>query len=189
MEKRNWIMDQWPGEKIFVVDDDMKFFRVIDGHALPAGPHDLRRMMEIIEERLDEYAHLGVARRYMIQSQRQPFSFNQKILGARGYNLSLFPDPIPRFRLKAVSDFDYQLQLTASGRTAIVLTEYCQEDVAFLSDGGCAVWRTADTIAEGMKKLKEYWPKYVSLRHGDNHNVTLATIYFKKMARDLGLET
>lgn len=185
MEKRNWIMDQHLGKKIFVVDDDMFFFRVLEGLAIPAGPHDIRRMLELIDGYLDEYAHVGIARRYMIQEQKQPFSENQKILGARGYNLALFPDPIPRFRLKAVSDFDYQMQLTASSLSALIVTEYCQEDGPYLAAGGCSIWRSNETIREGMLALKAYWPDYVRLRTGDNlPGGTLATIYFKKMAKD-----
>jgi hypothetical protein len=185
--KRNWIMQAFAGQKILVIDDDITFHRVLDGCAFPAGAEDIRRMLRVIEERLDDFAHLGVARRYMIQSQPQPYVVNKKPKSVNAYNLALFPDPVPQFRLKACSDIDYTMQLIASGRSCVIVTEYCYTEADYMAPGGCSVWRTKQTIHEGMTKLAELWPRYVRLRGGpDDEKGTLATILLKKLADDHG---
>jgi len=185
--KRNWIMSTHTGQKILVLDDDLSFYRVLDGRAFAASPRDIARMMLVAEDYLSMFAHLGVAKRYMINTQPQPYVINKKPKSVNGYNLALFPDPIPKFRLKACSDIDYTMQLVQSGRSCVIVTEYCYTERDYMAPGGCSEWRTAQTIDEGMRKLEALWPGYVRLRGGpDEPGGTLATIYLSKLAKDYG---
>jgi len=183
--KRNWIMSTHTGQKILVLDDDLSFCRVLDNRAFPAGPRDVENMILRAEQHLDRFAHLGVAKRFMINAQPRPFVINKKPKSINGYNLALFPDPVPQFRLKACSDIDYTMQLIQSGRSCIIMTDYCYTERDYMAPGGCSEWRTKQTIHEGMIKLEAFWPGYVRLRGGpEEPGGTLATIYLGKLARD-----
>lgn len=162
-------------QKILVIDDDVRFYRVdettldsesheVQGYRyLPCCRHDLRDMMRRYELYLDDYAHVGTVRRYGAHNQPQPYTMNVKCLHAVGYDLAKFPTPTPRYRTTAVSDFDMQMQLTAAVGSCLVMTEFCHEDGPYLADGGCSLWRTNDTIREGMLALKSRWGEYVTL--------------------------
>jgi len=167
----------------------VSFLRVISGRTVPAGPRDLEKIIELVDRALDTYAHVGIAHRFMIDKRKQPFELNARILHTLGYNLSLFSDPAPRFRMKTCSDIDVTMQIMASGRQTMSITEYCHSDGQYRAPGGCNTWRTDASILEGHRELQRLWPDYVKLREGpDKPGGVLATIYFKKFARDCGLE-
>jgi hypothetical protein len=215
MDKRNWIMDQtlvgqWAGgfcadgkridpgnQKILVIDDDVRFYRVdeltldtpgreVQGYRfLPSCRHDLREMVSLISMRLDDYAHVGVVRRYGAHQMTQPFTLNAKCLHVLGYNLARFPKPFPRYRLTTGSDVDYQLQLTSLAGSCFLTTEFCHEEAPMHRAGGCALWRTPQLIAEGMSRLQALWPDYVFLRT-DSDGTTACRVALKKLALDHG---
>lgn len=185
--------------KILVIDDDVKFFR-IDEYTLdrperearsyrwlPCCRHDLQDMMHEIEGWLSDYAHVGTVRRFGAHNQPQPYTMNVKCLAARGYNLRKFPTPIPRHRTTAVSDFDMQMQLTSLAGSCLVLTKFCHEDGPYLAPGGCALWRTNETIRLGMLALKEQWADYVTLVEDERLPGGMqAHLKLKQLARDCG---
>lgn len=187
--KRQWIMDEHPGQKILVCDDDVSFFHVVDGATSPASPDHVRRIVSSFSEALNEYAHVGIARRYMIQNQPQPSVRNRKIMHVCGFNLAMFPTPAPQYRLKVCEDIDYNMQLMAAGRPSLLITEYCHQDGPYMASGGCSDWRTKQIMHDGMVSLRDLWPNHVKLRGGpeDRHG-TLATIYLAKLARDYGCQ-
>lgn len=185
--------------KILVIDDDVKFYRVdektldvpgreVQGYRyLPCCRHDLREMMRLVSICLDDYVHVGTVRRYGAHNQPQPYTLNVKCLHALGYNLAKFPSPTPRYRTTAVSDFDMQMQLTATVGNCLVLTEFCHEDGPYLAPGGCAAWRTNETIREGMTLLKERWGDYVTLVDGEKLPGGMqAHLKLKQLALDSG---
>lgn len=189
-EKRNEILRLFPG-KMMVIDDDITFFSVDEvGKTWPTTNADIREIVRLTDHHLDTYAHTGVARRYMIQNQPRPHVLNRKVMGVRGYNTDLFPDPWPKFRMRACSDIDFNMQLIAKGRSVLLLTAFCQQDGPYMAPGGCSVWRTNETIAQGMRELEALWPGYVRLREGDDlPGGVLATIHIAKLAKDHGLPT
>jgi len=187
-DKRQRMLEMFPG-KTLVLDDDITFFQVVEGRTIPITPEHLRRLVQLVEGYLDQFAHVGISQRFMIQNKPQPFELNRRIMGCRGYNTALFPDPWPTFRLITCQDIDFTMQLMAAGKRSLIITEYAQQDGPYMAAGGCAIYRTNDLILEGHRKLKELWPDYVKLREGpDKPGGVLATIYLARLAKDHGLE-
>lgn len=186
-DKRNVMLKMFPG-KTFVLDDDISFFRTLpSGKTDDASNSDIRDIVNKMDDALDHYAHGGVARRYMIQNQPQPYALNKKPMGVRGYNTDLFPDPWPMFRYPNVEDIDFNMQLVKAGNPIWILTEYCQQDGPYMAPGGCQIYRNEAAIKKAMYQLRDEWPNYVKLREGPNQpGGTLATIYLAKLAKDYG---
>lgn len=187
-DKRQAMLTEFPG-KTLVLDDDITFFEVIDGKTYPITDVGLNRLVSLVDKYLDEFAHAGISQRFMIQNKRQPAEFNRRIMGCRGYNTALFPDPWPSFRLPTCQDIDFTMQLMAAGKPSVIITEYAQQDGPYMAPGGCAMYRTNDLILEGHRELQKLWPDYVKLREGpDKPGGVLATIYLAKLAKNHGLE-
>lgn len=184
-EKRNAILDAFPG-KLFVIDDDITFLRTQeDGTTSVCTNEQIRDMIAKMERYLDHVAHAGVSPRFMINTKPLPYQMNTKPKSVLGYNTNLFPDPPPRFRMKACSDIDFNMQLLSCRRSVVMMTEYCYQEGKYMADGGCSIWRTRDDIKAGHDKLVEYWPRYIKLKEGDDvTGGVLATIYIKKMSKD-----
>ncbi len=184
-EKRNAMLDAFPG-KTFVIDDDIVFRRPIEGTTYEVRDDELRHLMECVDFYLNDYAHVGVAQRFMIQTRKKPYDLNKRMMGCRGFNTELFPTPAPRYRMRTCSDVDFNMQLLAAGKTGLVITEYCHTETKYKSPGGCSVWRTEELILEGHRELRRLWPGYVELRREFEPGEVRATIHMAKLAKDHG---
>lgn len=187
-DKRNQILARHPG-KVMVIDDDITFHWCVEDTTFLATGAQIREMVRRMEFYLGHVAHAGVSGRFMIQSKKKPHIMNAKPKSVLGYNTDLFPDPWPRFTLKACSDIEFNLDLIARGKSCLLITEFCYTEADYMAPGGCSIWRTPDHIRAGMEALEKMYPKFIKLRSGEDlPGGTLMTVYMKNMAKHYACE-
>lgn len=168
-QKRQRIFEMVGEEKFVMFDDDLGFKTVnMDGTTSDIStPSEVHSLINLIEMHLDKHPMVGVAARYMIQAQPQPFNLNGgKMTAILAYNTALFgPKPWPRAdRLRACSDVDITMQLAYRGLSRLLITEFCfVETTKHNGPGGCSLWRTPDVEVASNIDLVKLWPNHVKL--------------------------
>lgn len=187
-DKRQKIFEMFAhGGKFVMFDDDLAFKAVrSDGTTFDVSNREsIRHVVGLIEMYLDDYPMVGVASRFMIQAQPQPFNLNGgKMTAILGYNTSLFgPHPWPKAnRLRACSDVDITMQLAYRGLSRLLITEYCYvETTKHNGDGGCSIWRTPEVEVSSNVALADLWPDHVKLVSTDPPRVRIS---WKKIYED-----
>lgn len=167
-EKRQKILDivaagaeRAPDAKILMLDDDLKFRCRVGGRFVSASDESVGRMIDTIEKKLDEYAHVGVTDEYMCQTRPVGFYEGGRYSQVLAYNLDLWPEKF-RYRLAINEEHDMNLQLTASGLPPCVLTDWTKGS-KFYAAGGCSAWRTPEVQRENVEKFAKMWPGVVTI--------------------------
>jgi hypothetical protein len=160
--KRQWLLDKVRGPLV-MLDDDLTFYARQAGEPPTFGraePPQLRAMLDQVAVMLGQYAHGGVADRFMWQSRPLHTQFNKRYTHVLCYNTTLFPKPPPRYRTETAEDIDLCLQLLLLGKSSFLLTDWAQSDVPW-APGGCSSWRTPELSDDSICQLARYFPDIV----------------------------
>jgi hypothetical protein len=168
-EKRKWIVDQSPGDKLVMLDDDLRFAvrREDDtGKFRKATEEDILRYFKELEELLSEevpHAGFGVRGMGIGEAAREGgWQTAKRSIYTLGYYL-----PIVRYwaewnRVRTREDMDITLQLLSMGFPNKVNQSFVV-DQKFGNEGGCSDERTIESTNEDARRLVELHPEYVSL--------------------------
>jgi hypothetical protein len=172
-EKRKWIVDQCPEDKMVMLDDDLRFAvrREDDpGKFRKADPDDILRAFQELEEILSEAVpHAGFAVRGMgigDSAREGGWQEAKRMVYTLGYYL-----PIVRYwaemgRVQTHEDIDVTMQLLSMGFPNKVNHSFVT-DQKFGSEGGCSKERTIAINDEDCLKLVEFHPDYITTEQKD----------------------
>ena len=163
---REWLAHHTDEEKMFLLDDDMTFYRrksSTDWHLVKSTPADMSRMFGTLEEWLGTFAHVAVSPREGNNRVEAAISYCTRAMRLVGYRTGPYAALEPLSRLHAMSDFDATLQLLRRGYANKVSYHYAQNHGSSNAPGGCSVYRTKDLLAESARKLAALHPEFVRL--------------------------
>lgn len=170
-DKRKWIVEQCPEDKLVMLDDDLRFaVRREDNPGLfrKATNEDvLTAFKELAEILSEETPHAGFAARGMSigdAAKRGGWQESKRAMYVLGFYL-----PIARFwaewgRIRIREDFDITLQLLSMGFPNRVNYSFVTDQKAFTPGGGDSpLERTVDISNAAARQLQELHPDYVTL--------------------------
>jgi len=164
---RQWIIDRHDGEKLVMLDDDLKFAtRRQDDPTkfLPATPTDVARMFRALEDHLDAYTHASICTREGGNRKLNGYEYDTRMLRVLGYNVPKFRKAKVKYdRVPVMEDFDVTLQLLRAGHRNIVLCSWVQDQGSSNAAGGCSTYRTMEVQRQGAEKLKALHPEFVTI--------------------------
>ena len=176
---RNFILEEFAGERILVLDDDLRF-----EYRFPTYPEDrggkvkwggekvsgnsekLWEMIDALEDLCDEGYYFGTICENAVPPSEDsyPRSYNCRICTNVYFDLAKLPADI-RYReeLAFIEDFDLALDLISRGFESGSLTDF-RVNQHVHEEGGCFLTRTLDIHNDRMLAFQDKWPKYVTLR-------------------------
>lgn len=203
-QKRAWII-QWyaehaPGEKIIMLDDDLRFCRR-DYSRKPtfiakATHEDIDLMLRLVEKKLEKFAHVGIAARQgnnnLEAQQRKNHGLstpkelrwwpNYRMIYALGYNTKILMKECKLGRIEHREDMDYTMQLLRKGYPNRVLVEWTVDQL-YNSRGGASVDRKiedSNTDAEKLARLHPGLVKVVERKYKQSVPRKEVVCYWKK---------
>lgn len=164
---RQWIITQHSGDKLAMLDDDIRFdVRRTDEPTKfkPATETDIDAMFKELERVLGKYTHAGVTAREGGNRHVVEYMESTRMLRLLAYNVTKFKGLGARYnRLPVMEDFDVTLQLLRKGHPNIVLNRWVQGQGMSGAVGGCSTYRTMEVQKQGAEGLKKLHPDYVKL--------------------------
>lgn len=170
---RQWIMD-WARdnnhEKVCMIDDDLRFFkrRPPTGEnkgsfsLLNASPEEIQEMFDHLEEKLNEYAHVGISAREGNNHVERDFVEVTRMMRLLAYRTEVFHTCARFDRIDTKQDFDVTLQMLRAGHKNYVSYIYGQGQAAGSgSAGGCATYRDHDMMTRCAEELAALHPGFV----------------------------
>lgn len=151
--------------RFLMIDDDFKFStrrKDNPGKFSRSTKEDIIRMLTTAHKELENYAHLGIARRQ--QAHRLPpyIDFFKRISGATGYDASVVMKVGARFdRIALFEDFDMTLQLLRHGYPSAMITEFVYNQEYSQQPGGMSTYRTPELQKECAEALAAKHSGYV----------------------------
>lgn len=167
-EKRKWIVDICPDDKLVMLDDDLRFAvrrEDDDGKFRKAESKDIILAFEELESVLcEETSHAGFAVRGMgigDLAREGGWQTAKRMIYSLGYYL-----PIVRFwaefgRVSTHEDIDVTMQLLSMGFPNKVNHSFVT-DQKFGNEGGCTNERTIEKNNADCLKLVELHPEYIT---------------------------
>jgi hypothetical protein len=167
--------------KFIMLDDDLTFYgRTPENKFVKCQEFETKILFSQIFEKLNDYAHGSVCDKFMSQMQPRDCIYNSRYNQIMCYNLDLFPNPIPKFRMEVGEEQDFNLQLLSKGKQSFIFTEWAKSSTPY-SSGGCSEWRTAEVERTAHQGLVDQWPGIVSLKPNKNTiSKTSLSIKWKK---------
>lgn len=191
-QKRAWIIKRYAGEKILMLDDDLKFVRR-DYRRIPTlirqtNPDDVDTCLRWVEAKLEKFAHVGISVRqgnnnlektqrrrwqaahYSEASQKElvrgiRWEPNYRMMYALGYDTDVLLKHCKLGRIEHREDMDYCLQLLRKGFENRVLTEFCIDagQGYGAGSGGAAADRKIEESNADAEKLAKLHPGLVKV--------------------------
>jgi len=160
---RNFILDNTKGEKVIMLDDDIKQFGYVE---------DLKMHMMTEQEVYDMFENgfrmceeagtklwgVNLQSDKKFYRQYSPFSLSSVILGPC---MGIIKDDEIRFddKLGLKEDYDYSLQVLRKFRKILRFNKYHYISAHITKKGGCASYRTSDKEEEQSILFQKKWGK------------------------------
>jgi hypothetical protein len=164
---RQWIIDNATSNKIVMLDDDLVFAtRRKDAPTkfIPSTPEDIALLFTDIGNRLNNYAHVGVATREGGNRDISNGVVNTRLLRILAYRVDMLRAESIRFdRLEFMEDFDVTLQLLRAGYENFKINWIVHNQRSSNAPGGCSTYRTLEGQSKAARELKRYHPEFVSV--------------------------
>jgi hypothetical protein len=165
-QKRAWIIKQCRYERMFMLDDDLRFClrRSFDSpQMLTIDPKDPAACKEwrMLESSLEHYAHAGLAARMGAQSKKYKWAFNTRMMYVLGYQTKAI-QKCELGRINTREDMDYTIQLFQMGYRNIVNFRLTV-DQTYDKPGGMRGERTVKKSDRDAVKFAEMYPKLITV--------------------------
>jgi len=160
-QKRAWIIQQCRHERMFMLDDDLRFC-LRQGWDTPSmltidiKDEEACRQWTNLEKALEHYAHAGLAARMGAQSKSRTWHFNTRMMYVLGYQTKAI-QKCELGRINTREDMDYTLQLFQMGYRNLVNFKLVV-DQTFDKPGGMRGERTIEKSNKDCYKLKKLHP-------------------------------
>lgn len=164
---RQHIVDEFPNEKIVMMDDDLRFYaRRNDDRTKLRQPtsDDIVQMFSAIESSLNTAPFVGIASREGANRNTDHVLINTRIMRLLAYDTKKIHEHKIQFdRLQVMEDFDVAIQLLRAGQINIVLNDFAHNQDGSDASGGCSTYRTEMIQAQAAQGLKELHPDFVKV--------------------------
>lgn len=178
-DTRQKLVDMFMGEKIFIVDDQVKFYqRTPAGRIVNISSEGMRLMLSTVEDALDTYAWVGISDRAGNNRVLDNSAEVQRSYSCYGINTTMFADNGISFDgmykktgAKNFEDFYALLSMFTKGMKNLVLYNfafYHQHGKA----GGNSEFRNNKTHQACYMALQKEFPEFVKLKYKMNPNWT-----------------
>jgi hypothetical protein len=174
---RQFIIENCNDNKVLMIDDDLRFFHrpsIDDVSLYQATGEQILDMIQWLDNRLDEYAHVSIAARtqnFQLTSRMQKAeSFELKTV--RPYRIYGFRKDIvlgeeldyhAGLKINTMDDFHITLSLLELGYPNIVSCKWAHDQCTSNSRGGAASYRDLEMLKVCALNLKEKHPQVVKV--------------------------
>ena len=185
-QKRHWIMEHIKAETIFMMDDDIVFFRRCDPAARAwnaakgqwdvtqagvtlmeqAAPEDFTQAFKLLERAAHEgHAAVAIAHRMHNNRVQDSWLYCARMMYAFGVRTDIYKRLRLRFdEVECREDFNVTLRLLRAGYTNAVFCEFMTDPrAAFNSAGGASTTRTVQQSDAEAHKLARLHPGLVKV--------------------------
>lgn len=165
--KRQWILDQHPGRKVLMSDDDFRFTaRMVDQptrYFVTYEPAHIERMFTRLESMLDQVAMAGVTGKGLANTLPYPTATG-RIHGVLGFRKDILAEQSIRMDdFPFMEDFAVNLSLLSQGYPTAKLTTHAYVEGPSNAPGGCSGSRTPNRQRAAALGLFEAFPEYVTI--------------------------
>jgi hypothetical protein len=155
------------GTKICMLDDDLTFaMRRLDqpDKFAPATATEIEGMFVDIENRLNQFTHVGVSGREGANRRTESYLQVGRMMRILAYNTKIKNDVGIQFgRIPLMEDFDVTLQLLRAGHPNLILNWIVHDQKGSNSEGGCSAYRTDQMQFLAASTLAELHPDFVTV--------------------------
>jgi hypothetical protein len=170
-DKRKWLVDTCPEDKMVMLDDDLRFaIRREDNPGLfrKATNDDILKAFQELEEILsEEVPHVSFAARGMSigdAAKRGGWQEAKRAMYVLGYYLPIAKHSVEWGRIRIREDMDVTLQLLSMGYPNKVNYSFVTDQKAFCKGGGDSPdERTVQISNDAARQLQQLHPGYVTL--------------------------
>lgn len=178
-DTRQKLVDKFMGEKIFIVDDQVRFYqRTPAKRIINITESGIQDMLKKVEDALDDYAWVGISDRAGNNRVSDSWSEVQRSYSCYGINTQMFADNDISFDglykktgAKNFEDFYCLLSMFTKGMKNVVLYDY-----SFYHQhgkkGGNSEFRNNKTHQWCYQMLQQEFPDFVKLKYKKNPNWT-----------------
>jgi hypothetical protein len=167
-QKRAWILRHCAQEginKIVMFDDDLRFSVRIDAtdtKLRKAEVSDLEKHLDLLDDMLDEFAHVGWSMRQGNNNLSPGWHEHAKMCYVLGYRVDVLVRECELGRIETREDMDYTLQLLKKGFDNRVSADIAVDQfTGFGAKGGCSEERTMERSNADAHKLAGLHPGLV----------------------------
>ncbi len=164
---RAWILNFWKGKKVFMLDDDMRFYfrpQMKKPTLQKLSPKGLKKMLKRIEKSLDKHVMVGVSARQGNNHKSVPYVLNTLSMNCYASNVPKLRKAKIKFgRTPLMEDFDITLQILRKGMTNKVYYRYAWNQTGSNAAGGCSTYRTWKLQKKAAKLLAKLHPSFVKV--------------------------
>lgn len=182
-QKRAWIIENTPHDKIIMLDDDLRIcrrdYRRTPTLVITSETHQVSRMFRLIDNKLNKFVHIGIGARAgdnnVEKTQRKQGAETKKELRWFAnfrcmYALAYRTKPVRKRcklgRIEHREDMDYTLQLLRQGYPNRVLVEFTVDQL-YNTKGGASVDRKLEDSNRDAVKLAKLHPGFVKVVEKD----------------------
>lgn len=195
-EKRHWIVKEANkrGEtKLVMLDDDCGFYARGPKGLIKEYATDkvIEATFKWIEDRLDEFAHVGLSSRMGNNHVEEEVKRTTRMMHAFAFHVPTVLKYVQFNRVAFREDFDYTLQLLRKGYDNVVKYDVCVAPGAYGAKGGCSDERDVAKSDAEAEKLAALHPGLVKVVQKDYKGVPRkeVMVFWKKaLGHDLRIK-
>jgi len=165
---RQWAVENCPTPYLFLLDDDMVFFRRIPGTVKleKCDPYNVDSMFRELYDwmSLDDVPVVGVSARQGNNHNPNDYQEATRQMNFHGIDVERFKALGLQFDGQEVmEDFYMTLSLLTQGIPNRVMYQYCWNQVGSGAEGGCSSYRTWEVQKRCAHELAESFPDFVTV--------------------------
>lgn len=165
---RQWCVDNCDTPYLFLIDDDMVFFKRddLDIKLSRTDHEELEEMFTNLVSWMEKdlYRLVGVSARQGNNHVEQDFRDVTRQMNFHGIDVEFFRDKGLRFDgSEVMEDFNLLLNMFTRGYPNRVYYQYCWNQLGSGAEGGCSTYRTNDLQRKCALELKEKFPDFVTV--------------------------
>lgn len=165
---RQWCVENCPTDYLFILDDDMVFFKRddLDIRLSKSTPNDLEEMFQELISWLEfeDFLLVGLSARQGNNNVYEDYVDVTRQMNFHGINIKMFKDYGFRFDgLKVMEDFNLLLNMFTRAIPNRVSYRYCWNQSGSGAKGGCSTYRTGELQKQCALELKERFPDFVAV--------------------------
>ena len=165
---RQWIVDYTAYDNIFMLDDDMVFFKRIANSVKlePCSPRQLEAMFFELSDWLDSMSFpvVGLSARQGNNHVTEDYVEATRQMNFHGVNVEYFNRLDLRFDgMEVMEDFHMLLDMLTQGQKNRVMYKYCWNQRGSGAKGGCSSYRDNALQTKCANQLKKDYPDFVTV--------------------------
>lgn len=166
---RQWIMERYKDQTIFMSDDDLPIYRrkklgsMKDWHARRATPEEVTEGLERMIELSKKYPMVGMSSKQGNNRYEEPVVFASRMACIWTINCKLAMKLGLSFQAPPMEDFWMHLSFLTEGYETAMITQWMHCQPGSNTKGGCSSFRTWDVQLRAARALSTEWPDFVKL--------------------------